>query len=87
MMHPMDAHEAMLAEERPRAVTYILPTASWACLLDIILRDAPPESVIETYTEAMQELSERAVAAAGRSDMTVRMTPIPSATPSRGRAA
>jgi hypothetical protein len=36
--------------------TYILPDLPWACLLDIIARDARPGDVIEVHTDAMHQL-------------------------------
>jgi hypothetical protein len=61
----------MTQPDRP-PVTYILPSTEWACLLDIIVRDAPPGAVIEVHTEAMYVLSEAALQQIGRQDVTVR---------------
>ena len=40
---------------------YILPTTDWASLVLIIVRDAPPDAVIETDTEDMVELVRQAL--------------------------
>jgi hypothetical protein len=48
---------------------YILPTTDWASLVLIIVRDAPPDAVIETDTEDMVELVRQALDDAGGSDM------------------
>ena len=61
-----------------RPITYILPSTDWAVLLDVIVRDAPPGSVIEVHTEAMQALTTKALEEAGRTDVTVRFRPPPS---------
>ena len=50
---------------------YILPDLPWAMLLDVIVRDAPPGSVIEVHTAAMREAADQAVAQAGRDDLVV----------------
>jgi hypothetical protein len=50
---------------------YILPDLPWVILLDIIVRDAPPGSVIEVHTAAMREATDRAVQQAGRDDLIV----------------
>jgi hypothetical protein len=47
---------------------YILPTTDWASLVLIIVRDAPPDAVIETDTEDMVELVRQALDDAGGSD-------------------
>ena len=54
-------------------LTYILPTTDWAMLLDIIVREAPPGSVIEVHEAAMQILAEQKLHALGRQDVTVRL--------------
>ena len=50
---------------------YILPDLPWVLLLDVIVRDAPPGSVIEVHTAAMREAADRAVAQARRDDLVV----------------
>ena len=40
-------------------ITYILPDAGWAPLLEIIVREAPTASVIGVNTAGMQALAER----------------------------
>ena len=56
-------------------ITYILPDAGWAPLLEIIVREAPPGSVIEVNTAGMQALTERMLQAVGRQDVTVALRP------------
>ena len=58
------AKGATLACVHSRRVTYCLPTIGWAGLLDGIVRDAPPGSVIATATAEMRALSERVLGAA-----------------------
>ncbi len=48
---------------------YILPTTDWAGLVPSIVRDAPPDAVLEVQTEAMADLVRRALEAAGRADL------------------
>ena len=50
---------------------YILPDLPWAILLEVILRDAPPGSVIEVHTTAMRDAADQAVQQAGRDDLVV----------------
>ncbi len=49
----------------------ILPDLPWAMLLEVIVRDAPPGSVIEVHTAAMREATDRAVRQSGRDDLVV----------------
>ena len=56
-------------------ITYILPDAGWAPLLDIIVREAPSGSVIEVNTAGMQALAARMLQEVGRQDMTVELRP------------
>ncbi len=60
-----------------RPITYILPTTGWASLLEVIVREAPAEAVIATYTDAMRALSEQALARVGRADVVVDLRPSP----------
>ncbi len=55
---------------------YILPDLPWLLLLDVIVRDAPPGSVIEVHTVAMHARCTEAVQAAGRVDLTVELGPV-----------
>jgi hypothetical protein len=57
-------------------IRYILPTTSWALLLEPIVRDAPPGAVIEVHTEAMQQLAEQTLQAYGRADLIVLLRPL-----------
>jgi hypothetical protein len=52
-------------------ITYILPDEGWAPLLEIIVPDAPPGSVIEVNTAGMQALAERMLQEVDRQDVTV----------------
>ncbi len=52
--------------------TYILPDLPWACLLDIIARDARPGDVIEVHTDAMHRLVDQVVREIGRVDLILR---------------
>ena len=62
------------APQPPRLpLTYILPTTDWAMLLDIIVREAPPGSVIEVHEAAMLTLAEQKLQVQGRQDVTVRL--------------
>ena len=66
------------------AITYILPDEGWAPLLEIIVREAPAQSVIEVNTAGMQALAERMLGDVGRQDVTVvlrppRVAPLPPA--------
>ncbi len=54
---------------RPKC--YILPDLPWLLLLDIIVRDAPPGSVIVVHTDEMQQRCVEAVQASGRVDLRV----------------
>ena len=63
-----------------RPITYILPDEGWAPLLEIIVREAPPASVIEVNTAGMQALAEQQLAAVGRQDVRVELRP-PRGTP------
>jgi hypothetical protein len=56
-------------------ITYILPDEGWAPLLEIIVREAPPESVIEVNTAGMAALAERLLGEVGRQDVTVALRP------------
>ena len=56
-------------------ITYILPDEGWAPLLEIIVREAPPESVIEVNTAGMVALAERMLGEVGRQDVTVALRP------------
>ena len=56
-------------------ITYILPDAGWAPLLDIIVREAPARSIIEVQTAGMQALAERMLQEVGRQDVTVVLRP------------
>ena len=58
-----------------RPKRYILPDTPWLLLLDIIVRDAPPGSVIEAHTDEMEQRCVEAVQAAGRVDLTVERGP------------
>lgn len=62
----------MMQSERPPKL-YILPSTGWACLLEVIVREAPSGAVIEVHTEAMRELSEAALRQIDRQDITVRL--------------
>lgn len=53
-------------------VTYILPDVTWQILLDVILRDAPPDAVIEVHTLSMQAVVEKRLAETGRTDLVLR---------------
>ena len=55
---------------------YMLPHLPWAILLDVIVRDAPPGSVIEVHTAAMWDAADQAVVQAGRDDLVV-VGPVP----------
>ncbi len=57
--------------------TYILPDLPWACLLDIIARDARPGDVIEVHTDAMHQLVDQVVREVGRVDLVVRQVDPP----------
>jgi hypothetical protein len=66
------------------AITSILPDAGWAPLLEIIVRECPPTSVIEVNTAGMAALAERLLGEVGRQDVTVvlrppRVAPLPPA--------
>ena len=61
-------------------ITYILPDAGWAPLLEIIVREAPSGAIIEVNTAGMQALAERMLQEVGRQDVTVALCP------PRGRA-
>jgi hypothetical protein len=50
---------------------YILPTTDWASLVPFIVRDAPPDAVLEVHTEEMADLVRRALDTAGRADLLV----------------
>ena len=56
-------------------ITYILPDAGWAPLLDIIVREAPARSIIEVQTAGMQALAERMLQEVGRQAVTVALRP------------
>ena len=56
-------------------ITYILPDEGWAPLLEIIVPDAPPGSVIEVNTAGMQDLAERMLQEVDRQDVTVALCP------------
>ncbi len=74
----------MMSPATHRPITYLLPTTAWAPLLDIITRDAPPSSVIEVQTEAMQQVTVETLARYGRTDVAVQFrppTPAPDHTP------
>src|SRR4028118_1893022 len=64
----------MPATEKP-PVTYILPTIAWASLLDIIVRDAPSEAVIEVHTLEMERVTEQTLHRLERQDLEVRFIP------------
>ncbi len=57
--------------EPARSTTFILPDLPWAVLLPVIAKDARPGDVIEVHTEAMREVAEAALRAAGRQDVPV----------------
>ena len=57
------------------AITYILPDEGWAPLLEIIVREAPAQSVIEVNTAGMQALAERMLGEVDRQDVTVELKP------------
>jgi hypothetical protein len=65
-------------------ITYILPDAGWAPLLEIIAHDAPPRAVIEVNTVGMQALAERLLAEVGRQDVTVALRPRRGIAPAHG---
>ncbi len=71
--------------EPARSTTFILPDLPWAVLLPVIAKDARPGDVIEVHTEAMREVAEAALRAAGRQDVAVELRP--PRTRSTGRAA
>lgn len=54
-------------------VTYILPDVTWQILLDVILRDAPENAVIEVHTASMFAVVEERLAETGRTDLVVRL--------------
>ena len=56
-------------------ITYILPDAGWAPLLEIIVREAPARSIIEVNTVGMQALAARLLQEVGRQDVTVELKP------------
>ena len=56
-------------------ITYILPDEGWAPLLEIIVREAPPGSVIEVNTGGMHALAERLLGEVGRQDVTMVLRP------------
>ena len=66
------------------AITYILPDEGWAPLLEIIVRDAPPGSVIEVNMVAMQALAECMLGEVGRQDVTVELKPPRGIAPAHG---
>ncbi len=57
--------------------TYILPDLPWACLLDIIARDARPGDVIEVHTDAMHQLVDQVLCEVGRVDLILRQCEAP----------
>ncbi len=63
----------MRSSASPTPIAYLLPTTSWAALLEIIAQDAPPGSVIEVQTEQMQQLSLAMLARYSRTDVTVQL--------------
>jgi hypothetical protein len=56
-------------------ITYILPDAGWAPLLEIIVREAPARSIIDVNTAGMRALAERMLQEVGRQDVTVTLRP------------
>lgn len=54
-------------------VTYILPDVPWDILIGPILHDAPAGAIIEVHTEPMQELVQRRLIEAGRTDIVLRL--------------
>ena len=56
-------------------ITYILPDEGWAPLLEIIVREAPPGSVIEVNTGGTQAVAERMLEEVGRQHVTVALRP------------
>ncbi len=65
-------------------ITYILPDEGWAPLLEIIVREAPVQSVIEVNTAGMQALAERMLREVGRQDVTVTLRPPRGIAPAHG---
>ncbi len=59
-----------------RPKRYILPDTPWLVLLPVVLKDAPPGSVIEVHTVEMHARCTEAVQAAGRVDLTVELGPV-----------
>ena len=59
-----------------RPKRYILPDTPWLVLLPVVLKDAPPDSVIEVHTVEMHARCTEAVQAAGRVDLTVELGPV-----------
>jgi hypothetical protein len=62
----------MTHPDRP-PITYVLPSTEWACLLEVIVREAPAGAVIEVHTDAMYVLSVAALRQIGRQDVTVQV--------------
>ena len=63
----------MPAKDKP--VTYILPSTSWAPLLEVIARDGRPGEVIEVHTAEMAQLAHETLQRFGRQDLVVRLRP------------
>ncbi len=59
-----------------RPKRYILPDTPWLVLLPVVLKDAPPGSVIEVHTEEMEQRCTEALQASGRVDLRVERGPI-----------
>ena len=57
-------------------ITSILPDEGWAPLLEIIVRDAPPGSVIEVNMVGTQALAECMLHEVSRQDVTVELRPL-----------
>lgn len=57
----------------PRRDEYILPDLGWAILLDRIVLDARPGSVLVTYSEIMRVVCQQTIDDAGRADLTVEL--------------
>ncbi len=59
-----------------RPKRYILPDTPWLVLLPVVLKDAPPGSVIEVHTDEMEQRCVEALQASGRVDLTVERGPV-----------